>query len=84
MKSLKREDLMKAHEEGCSDVKTVLENLYPDEFDKGVLSIRGDGLYLGENRVGDAGGTSYIYTIYYDVKVTHPSGNSTKVEFIRK
>ncbi len=36
MKQLKREDLMNAHKNGCSDVKKLLENLYPDEFDKGV------------------------------------------------
>lgn len=34
------DSLQKAHDNGCSDVKKVLENMYPDFFEKEVETFR--------------------------------------------
>jgi len=41
-KKLTGEALTKAHSEGCSDTKKVLENLYPDFFEKKETYKRGE------------------------------------------
>lgn len=53
VKAPTKETLQKAHDEGCSDVKKVLENMYPDFFKKGnamemILAEFGNMLTNGE------------------------------------
>lgn len=46
---LKKENLQKAYEEGCEDVKKVLRNLYPNEFENNKYYHRGDR-FLADGR----------------------------------
>jgi len=36
MKQPTKENILKAHSDGCDDVKKVIENLWPDELDKKI------------------------------------------------
>ncbi len=42
--TITKENLLKAHSEGCDDTKKVLENLCPDEFEK-KIEFRTDKIY---------------------------------------
>ena len=43
---LKEENILKAHKEGCSDVKKVIENLVPELFPKQETYKLGDRFYV--------------------------------------
>ncbi len=55
VKTITPENLQKAWDEGCSDVKKVLENLYPDFFEKNEVYQSGDRFEIW--------GTEYILAI---------------------
>ena len=49
VKQVNAENLQKAWDEGCSNVKKVLENLYPDFFETGEIYKGGDQLKVNGN-----------------------------------
>ena len=52
LKAITPENLQKAYDEGCSDVKKVLENLHPDYFEKEETYKQGDRLmYDGDEYI---------------------------------
>lgn len=85
MKQLKKEDLMNAHKNGCSDVKKVLENLYPDEFNKGVkITFEGRDVCLNGNSEGFIQNNNSIYICSRFKVGIEPDGEGTKIIITKK
>lgn len=59
MKNPTKENILKAHSEGCDDTKKAIENLWPDYFNKSNVKFN----------------SSKIYAIYHDagISVIHDS-----------
>ncbi len=48
MKQPSKEGIQKAYDEGCEDVKKVIKNLWPEEFEKKIIYDR-DKIYAAHN-----------------------------------
>ena len=64
---IKKENVMKAYVDGCSDVKEVLKTLFPGEFNQYPFHCdigRNDGVYF-ELKQGTGANVEYLYLVCY-------------------